>query len=179
MIYQIVPMNKSYAGEMIERWKYPNRYSMYDYVNEKEELLNETLWGLSKFAVLDKDKNLFGELTIEFFKNEEEGEGEEDDRYVDHNIVLKNPVNSYELWIGFGMRPDACGKGYGENFVLDCISFAISHYKYKGEYIRCAVSSWNQRAISLYKKIGFELFNQFEFVDSKEIYTIYQMKKEI
>jgi len=47
-------MNDNYAKTMINEWKYENEYSIYDYCNEAEDLLEKKNWGFSKFAVLNK-----------------------------------------------------------------------------------------------------------------------------
>ncbi|HCQ89066.1 MAG TPA: N-acetyltransferase, partial [Clostridium sp.] len=45
MKYKFVAMNKGYAREMINNWKYEEKYSVYDYCNEEEALLEEESWG--------------------------------------------------------------------------------------------------------------------------------------
>ncbi len=54
MKFKFVPMNDNYAKTMINEWKYENEYSIYDYCNEAEDLLEKKNWGFSKFAVLNK-----------------------------------------------------------------------------------------------------------------------------
>lgn len=51
MKFKFVPMNDNYAKTMINEWKYENEYSIYDYCNEAEDLLEKKNWGFSKFAV--------------------------------------------------------------------------------------------------------------------------------
>ncbi|WP_461614737.1 hypothetical protein [Clostridium sp. Marseille-QA1073] len=108
MKYKFISMNKEYATEMINNWKYKGEYFVYDYCNEKEALLEEESWGFGKFAALDENNNLIGELTIEFF--EEVDESSEDDGYVDIKTVKDNPNKIYEMWIGFGLRSDLTGQ---------------------------------------------------------------------
>ncbi|MGO1372398.1 MAG: hypothetical protein ACTHVE_11185 [Senegalia sp. (in: firmicutes)] len=85
MKFNFVPMNLDYANEMIDNWKCEGEYNIYDYVNEKELLLDEESWGHGKFAVLNEKDELIGELTIEFFKEGEEDS--EDEGYVEHKVV--------------------------------------------------------------------------------------------
>jgi len=53
-------MNDNYAKTMINEWKYENEYSIYDYCNEAEDLLEKKNWGFSKFAVLNEKEILVG-----------------------------------------------------------------------------------------------------------------------
>lgn len=175
MDFKFIAMNEEYAKEMINNWKYEALYSIYDYSNEAEYLLDEKNWGFGKFWVLDKENNLVGELTIDLFK--EINENSEDDGYVDIETYKNNPNEIYEMWIGFGLRPDLTGKGLGKYFVAACIEFAIKHHKYKGEYIRLGVAEFNKRAIKTYEKTGFEVFNTYEGEIGEENLKILWMKK--
>ncbi len=68
MKFKFVPMNDNYAKTMINEWKYENEYSIYDYCNEAEDLLEKKNWGFSKLAVLNEKEILVGELTINFLE---------------------------------------------------------------------------------------------------------------
>jgi ribosomal-protein-alanine N-acetyltransferase len=177
MKFKFVAMNLEYAKEMIDNWKYGEKYHIYDYLNEEELLLDEENWGLGKFAVLNEENNLVGELTISFFK--EEDEDSEDDGYVEHIIVRNNPQDIYEMWIGWGLNPELCGKGLGLSFVSECINFAVKEYNYKGEYVRCGVAAFNKRAIKVYEKLKFETFHTCEGEIANEKHKVFQMKKKI
>ena len=172
MRYKFVAMNEEYAEKMIESWKYPGEYSVYNYSDEAEELLNENNWGYSKFAVLDKKDVLVGELTIEFFSKEAE---EDNDGYIDRETYVRNTIEEYQMWVGFGLRPDLTGKGYGREFVLSCIEFAVECFVYKGEDIRLAVSDKNKRAVKTYKKAGFEIFDCI--INQEDSNKILRMRK--
>ncbi|WP_311200308.1 GNAT family protein [Oceanobacillus sojae] len=56
--------------------------------------------------------------------------------------------------IGFGMRPDLTGKGNGKKCLMEVINFIQSEFK--PERITLSVATFNQRAIKLYRKIGFK-----------------------
>ena len=177
MEFKFADMNYAYASEMINNWKYKDEYSIYDYCNEKEELLDESLWGLGRFAVLNEKNNLIGELTIEFF--EEENEESEDDGYVEYETILNDDKKIYEMWMGWGLKPELCGKGLGKKFILSCIEFAVKKYDYHGDYIRCAVAEFNKRAIKVYEKLNFETFEICNVnIENKET-KIFRMKKMI
>ncbi len=177
MKYKFVPMNKEYAKEMINNWKYKGEYSIYDYCNEEELLLEEENWGFGKFAALDENNNLVGELTMEFF--EEVDEDSEGDGYVDIKTVKNNPDKIYEMWIGFGLRPELTGQGLGSKYVLECVEFAIKHHNYKGNYVRLGVAEFNKRAIKAYKKAGFQQFDTHNGDIAGEKFKILWMKKSL
>ncbi len=76
--------------------------------------------------------------------------------------------------IGLGMKPELTGKGMGLDFLKAGLSYAIS--KYNPKVITLLVATFNERAIKVYKKAGFEsveTFNQdingsrFEFLKMK------------
>lgn len=177
MKYKFVSMNKKHAREMINNWKYEGEYSVYDYCNEEESLLEEESWGFGKFAALDENNNLIGELTIEFF--EEVDESSEDDGYVDIKTVKDNPNKIYEMWIGFGLRPDLTGQGLGSEYVSECVDFAVNHHNYKGDYVRLGVAEFNKRAIKSYKKADFKQFNTYEGEIAGKKFKILWMRKAL
>lgn len=177
MIFKFVAMNKEYAREMINNWKYEGEYSIYDYINEAEWLLEEKNWGSGKFAVLNEEDTLVGELTIEFF--EEVDENSEDDGYVEMETVKNNPDKIYEMWFGFGLKPELTGIGLGKEFVSTCLDFAVKHHNYKGDYIRFGVAEFNKRAIKVYKRIGFEVFSTHDGEIADEKLKILWMKKRL
>lgn len=174
MKYEFVPMNEDYAGKMIDNWKYDGEYSVYDYSGEAEELLDKQNWGYSKFAALDEDGKLVGELTIEMFG---EPKDDEDDGYIEYEAYKENPDAVTEMWIGFGLRPDLTGKGLGMEFVSSCIDFAASRYEYKGRYLRLAVSDFNKRARKTYERLGFKVYDTYEIAEENK--TILWMRKEL
>ena len=56
--------------------------------------------------------------------------------------------------IGLGMKPDLTGKGMGRTFFQAGIAFAVE--KFKPKTFRLSVATFNKRAITLYKNIGFQ-----------------------
>lgn len=179
MEFKVVPMKEEYAEEMINTWKYDGEYSIYDYSNEEETeaLLQKELWGKGKFAVLDEKKSLVGELTIECF--EEIFENSDDDGFVDVETIINNSNKVYEMWIGFGLRPNLTGKGLGKEFVLACVNFAVKHLNYKGEYVRLGVAEFNERARKAYEKAGFEVFDTYNGEISGKKLKVLWMKKKV
>jgi len=62
------------------------------------------------------------------------------------------------LFYGFGMRPDLTGRGLGEQFVLAGLEFARLLYGARGVVLD--VAAFNERAIRLYRRLGFDKTGQ-------------------
>jgi ribosomal-protein-alanine N-acetyltransferase len=171
MNYTFVPMNKEYATTIVTSWKYENEYSIYDYSNEAEHMLDSEGWGRGIFAVLDQEGDLVGELSIEFL--DEQGHYPEYHDYENEALV-----NQRELWIGFGLRPALIGQGHGAGFVIACVEYAVRQCRYRGEYARLGVATFNQRAIKTYTKAGFQIFDHtVGDISGKTFECVYMRKK--
>jgi RimJ/RimL family protein N-acetyltransferase len=57
------------------------------------------------------------------------------------------------LTIGLGLRPDATGQGRGLALVETGLAFAREHFR--PTLFRLYVFSWNERALRVYKRVGF------------------------
>ncbi|PFG05308.1 GNAT family protein [Bacillus sp. es.034] len=155
MTYEFNVMTQEQAENIAFKWHYDGDYSYYDMEADAEDLaefLNPEERGNTTFAV-SKDKEL-----VAFFSVSRIADGIFD--------------------IGLGMRPDLTGKGNGIEFLSTGINFVQSEFK--SEKITLSVATFNQRAIKLYRKVGFkdvETFMQdtngstFEFL--KMEYTCY------
>lgn len=137
---KIVEMNKEQANTYIN-WRYEHPYEFY---NIPEIGIQETISEIFEdnnsyyFSVLDDEDKLFG--------------------------MYEYTIKSNNMEIGFGIRPEDTGKGFGKDFLIDCINFGRSKFSYEGDiYLR--VANFNERAIRLYKKLGFVEFDK-EFTDS-------------
>lgn len=172
MNYVFVPMNQEYATEIVDTWSYDGDYSIYDYVNEAEHMLDSEGWGSGIFAVLNQDGELVGELSIEFF--DEEGEYTEYAEFGD-----QERINQRELWVGFGLRPDLIGQGRGAGFVTACIEYAVEQTQYRGEYVRLGVATFNERAIKAYAKAGFEIFEREMGTISGKTFECVHMRRRL
>ena len=62
--------------------------------------------------------------------------------------------------VGFGLRPELTGKGYGYPF-LQCILGFVETTFHQSRF-RLTVAAFNERAIHLYKKAGFKPIADFE-----------------
>lgn len=171
MIFNFVPMTEEYAREMIDNWKYDGQYSIYNYENEEELLLNKSIWGKGIFAVLNEKNELIGEVNIEFF--------DEKDEYIDYKNLDDEKKETAEMWFGFGLKPELTGKGIGKDFAQACVNFAKKKNDYKGNCIRLGVAEFNKRAIKVYERAGFEKFNTHQGEIAGEKIDIIWMKKKI
>ena len=68
-------------------------------------------------------------------------------------------INNGTVEIGLGMRPDITGNGFGLQFVNAGLAF--SKEKYGCKYITLSVATFNERAIKVYKRAGFEAVGTF------------------
>ena len=68
-------------------------------------------------------------------------------------------MNNGTVDIGLGMRPDITGNGFGLQFVNAGLAF--SEEKYGCNYITLSVVKFNERAIKVYKRAGFEAVGTF------------------
>ncbi|UOQ84388.1 GNAT family N-acetyltransferase [Gracilibacillus salinarum] len=76
--------------------------------------------------------------------------------------------------IGLGLRPELTGRGYGEAFLKTSIAFLRS--KLNPEKINLSVATFNQRAIKVYKKIGFKELNIFMQETNGDTYEFLKME---
>jgi ribosomal-protein-alanine N-acetyltransferase len=171
MSYTFVPMNKAYAVEIVDTWKYENEYSIYDYSNEADHMLDSQAWGRGIFAVLSPEGELVGELSIEFL--------DEEDKFAEYSeFGDKELINQRELWIGFGLRPELVGQGRGAGFVTACVEHAVAQSQYRGEYVRLGVATFNERAIKAYEKAGFQVFERaVGTINGKEFVCVRMRRK--
>jgi len=53
MDFTFVPMNKTYATEIVNSWTYEGEHSVYNYALESDHMLDYEAWGRGLYAVLD------------------------------------------------------------------------------------------------------------------------------
>jgi RimJ/RimL family protein N-acetyltransferase len=56
--------------------------------------------------------------------------------------------------VGIGLRPDLTGRGRGEPFLQAQLDYAAKQWR--PQTFRLFVAAWNERAIRLYRRLGFE-----------------------
>ncbi|QOV12628.1 GNAT family N-acetyltransferase [Viridibacillus arvi] len=136
MGYKFEIMTQEQAEEIAFNWHYDAEYSFYDMEADKEDLvefLDPNKRGDSNFVVT-KDNDIIGFFSF-------------------------NQVDINTIDIGLGMRPNLTGNGNGLEFLKAGIEFAES--KYTPRKIMLSVATFNQRAIKVYRKIGFEEVDTF------------------
>ena len=136
MGYKFEMMTQEQAEEIAFNWHYDAEYSFYNMEADKDDLvefLDPEKRGDANFVVA-KDNDIIGFFSF-------------------------NKVAIHTIDIGLGMRPNLIGNGSGLEFVRAGLEFAIS--KYTPRKITLSVATFNQRAIKVYKKIGFEEVDTF------------------
>ncbi|MBG9715949.1 GNAT family N-acetyltransferase [Bacillus sp. CCB-MMP212] len=124
----------------INTWTYEEPYSLYSFSGEKEvieELLDGTYYG----CCVDQGEFIgyfcFGE-------NAQVPGGRDANLYGGEDVID----------IGLGMKPALTGKGMGKEFFQAGIAFATKEFN--ANMFRLSVATFNTRAITLYKNIGFK-----------------------
>jgi len=125
------PMNEHYAND-IANWHYDGVYSFYDMAADENDLrilMDTNNWRDTIRAVLNEDDELVGWAAF----------------YTEND----------EFWLSLGLRPDLTGRGLGEEFVTQCVEYAVSQSKLTEDTIKIAVALFNERAIQVYQRAGF------------------------
>ncbi|UOQ50394.1 GNAT family N-acetyltransferase [Gracilibacillus caseinilyticus] len=131
MTYEFSVMTQKQAENIAFNWHYEGEYSFYNMEADEEDLtefLNPEERGNSTFSV-----TIENELVA----------------FLSFSKVAHRTCD-----IGLGMRPDLTGQGNGTEFLRAGINFIQSEFK--PEKITLSVATFNQRAIKLYRKVGFK-----------------------
>lgn len=153
MTFKFEIMTQEQAEEIAHNWHYDGVYSFYDIEADEEDLaefLDPKVRGDSMFVVSKNDE------FIGFFS------------------FNKVAANTYD--IGLGMRPDLTGKGKGREFLIAGIDFVKS--RFKPDKITLSVATFNQRAIKIYRKIGFKNIDTFMQDTNGSTYEFLKMAYE-
>ncbi|HDX9580627.1 TPA: GNAT family N-acetyltransferase [Bacillus pseudomycoides] len=124
----------------VNTWQYGAPYELYNFTGATEtleELLDGTYYG-----VCDGQNELIGYFCFG------------DNAQVPGGREAKLYTGEYALDIGLGMKPALTGKGLGISFLQAGLQFAKEEFK--AETIRLSVAAFNERAIALYIKTGFQ-----------------------
>ena len=130
MAYRFRPMAQADA-EAVAGWRYPEPFSFYDWTADEDdlaELLDADLRGEAFFAVEDDEGQLVG-----YFSFKPEGR---------------------TLVVGLGLRPDLTGRGLGGGFFAAGLDYGRE--RFAPERFSLAVATFNERAIKVYERAGFE-----------------------
>lgn len=149
MSIYIENINEEKAKEILS-WEYVKPYDFYN--NEiTEENIKELLDG-TYYALMSDQHQLIGFFCMG--KNAQVPIGNKYSVYSDDFIDM-----------GLGMAPQLVGKGNGFTFCSFILSYIEENYK--AIPIRLTVAKFNQRAIHLYEKLGFDAKDEFstDFAD--------------
>ncbi|OGN96783.1 MAG: hypothetical protein A2Z77_00035 [Chloroflexi bacterium RBG_13_51_36] len=124
-------MNEKHAND-VANWHYDDVYSFYDMAADEDDLsilMDTKNWKNIIRAVLNENDELAGWAAL----------------YTEND----------EFWLSLGMRPDLTGRGLGQEFVSECVDYAVSRYRSIKRTIKLHVALFNQRAIKVYQRVGF------------------------
>lgn len=131
------------AAEAILAWRYEGAYAVYNMGSSDDGDMTELQDRRSPYyAVRDGQGELVGFFNVGtsalVWGSNEPG------IYIEGRTIA----------IGLGMRPDTTGKGMGLAFVQACLDFA--RQEFAPEHFRLYVFPWNERAIHVYERAGFQ-----------------------
>ena len=145
-------MKDEYARQIIN-WKYEDEYAVYNLPSFEE--------------CIDKNYRIVRET--------------EKKNYIvyvlDSEVIFFSSVRlkDNKIYLGVGLKPDYCGKGYSTYFLEDIIKSIKK--KYPNTIINLDVRTWNKRAIKSYEKVGFKIVDTFTINDSlNNIIEYYKME---
>lgn len=144
-------MNEEFAIEILQ-WKYEPPYDFYN--NELNPQSLKELLENSYYVVVDENKKIVGYFCI-------------GDCAKVPNGVQFGAYNAELIDIGIGMNPALTGRGFGTIFFSFILNFIEENFL-KVPF-RLTVAKFNQRAIHLYEKFGFEQEMEFDRGDTRFI----------
>ncbi|MGA9399831.1 GNAT family N-acetyltransferase [Haladaptatus sp.] len=151
MNYEFRPITVDDVRAIVS-WHYDPPYDFYDMESDPEDLArftNPTNWD-DKYAVFGADDERVGFFSFEF--------------------------SDGTLEIGLGMCPHLTGRGNGRSFVEAGLAFARKEYD--PEQFSLAVATFNDRAISVYEKVGFERVEVFVQETNGGEYEFLEMRRD-
>jgi ribosomal-protein-alanine N-acetyltransferase len=151
MLYKFQVMTQEQAEDIAYNWHYDGIYSFYDIAADEEDLeefLDPKQRRNSKFAVYHKEE------VIGFF-------------------AFTRKASS-TIDIGLGMKPDLTGNGKGLEFIKAGMEFAKN--KYSPQTLTLSVATFNKRAITVYKRAGFEPIETFEQETNGSLFEFVKME---
>ena len=143
---------------IISQWTYDGIYRMYSFIQD-EETIQELMNGDYYFC-RNEDSSLLGYFC---FQSSARIPTLEEDAYA-----------LEALDIGLGKEPSQCGQGKGRDFMMRGLEFASTLFG--ARRFRLSVACFNERAIHLYKQLGFHV--QKEVTHAKSRQKFYIMLKD-
>lgn len=134
-----VPMNLYHAAEICG-WTYPSPYNINGWLSWEQmkglgiEFGDPDIREQQYLSILDEEQRLWG-------------------------FAQLFPMEGVTR-IGLGMRPEWCGLGMGKQFVQVIVD--VARRRRPTDEIDLEVSTWNERAIRTYEKVGFHITDTYE-----------------
>jgi ribosomal-protein-alanine N-acetyltransferase len=127
----------------IAAWKYEPPYAFYDMAKDPEDL--------EELLAPDKRKDYFSATSdgvlVGYFCFGRDAR------------VSGGDYSGEAVDVGLGMRPDLTGKGLGLSFLESGLGFARE--RFSPTRFRLSVAAFNERAIKVYERAGFEKSGEF------------------
>ena len=153
--YYIHPLQAEHALNILG-WRYPAPYDFYDPPDDphSDRYVREFMRPEWQFhVILDRENRMAG-----FCSFGPDGQVEGGD--------YSQPA----LDIGLGMKPNLTGQGLGKDFFTAILVYANTRFEV--DCFRLTVANFNERAMSLYKKLGFRPVSEFTDTRNGVKYTI-------
>lgn len=135
--YILTELSEDYAKEICS-WRYEGEYSIYNFSDWYTIVKNG--WDLS---IERKRKLEFIAILL-------------NDELVSYGRISLKADKAY---IGIGLKPSFCGKGYGKNIMKLLIEECKR--RFPNNTLALEVRSFNKRAINCYKDVGFEIKDKY------------------
>lgn len=151
-MFTIQPMTLADAQEILT-WQYNSPYDFYNIVNTEEhpaEILNDAIRTNHFYSVYQQE--LIGLIEV-------------------HH-------NNNTCTLGLGLKPEYTGRGYGEAFVNQAIHFIQTTYP-ETTTIELAVATFNERAIKVYERCGFEALDYELMASHGLLHEFLKMQKTL
>lgn len=148
-------LNQENAETIANDWHYPEPYDFYDMANDQD----------------DYEELIRSNRRKEYYYQIES----------DHQVIAFFgifPLSDISIELGLGLRPDLTGKGLGQ-MVFTLIEHFIKLNFDQYQEIILSVAEFNQRAIKLYSKIGYEVAGHKKVSTNGSVYDFLEMKKFI
>ncbi|WP_218672698.1 GNAT family N-acetyltransferase [Oceanobacillus timonensis] len=130
---QLKIMDQKEAMEIADCWKYNEPYDFYDMTADQEdyeEIIDPHQRTDTFYSVIDNNQ------------------------LVGYFCLFPKDSAMNEIELGLGMKPGITGKGFGEQFVKEILSYIEKHFSF--QVIWLSVADFNQRAIKVYERAGFK-----------------------
>lgn len=145
---------------LISRWTYEGIYSLYSFIQD-EETIQELMNG-DYYSCRNENSSLLGYFC---FQSSARIPTLEEDAYALEALDM-----------GLGMQPSECDQGKGRDFMMRGLKFA--GILFGARRFRLTVACFNERAIHLYKQLGFKIQKEVTHAKSQQKFYIMLKNEE-